>query len=155
AVTVEFGGVTHAVGAEKISDAGTTFLRSASAGKSTMPSRTAGELHEVPLRRIAHGRSGDKGNTSNIGLIARDPAYLAVIREQVTPEAVAAWFAHLVHGPVVSYEWPGLHAINFVMSDALGGGGIASLRFDPQGKGLAQNLLEMPVRVPVTWKLVP
>lgn len=154
-VSVEFGGAAHAVEREAIADAGTLFMRSAFAGKSTMPSRTDGELHEVSLRRIAHGRSGDKGNTSNIGLIAREPAFLSVIREQVTPEAVAAWFAHLVHGPVVSYEWPGLHAINFVLSDALGGGGVASLRFDPQGKGLAQNLLEMPVRVPRSWKLAP
>jgi hypothetical protein len=69
----------------------------------------------------------------------------------VTSEAVAAWFEHLVLGPVKRYEWPGLCAVNFVMTDALGGGGIASLRFDPQGKGLAQNLLEMPVRVPNAW----
>lgn len=106
------------------------------------------ERIEVPLIRIAHARSGDKGDTSNIGLIARRPELLAVLREQVTVERVATWLAHLVQGPVTRYEVPGIHALNFVCERALGGGGMASLRNDPLGKGMAQILLSMPVRVP-------
>jgi len=106
------------------------------------------ERIEVPLIRIAHARSGDKGDTSNIGLIARSPGLLAVLREQVTAERVAAYLAHLVQGPVTRYEVPGIHALNFVCERALGGGGMASLRNDPLGKAMAQILLSMPVRVP-------
>jgi hypothetical protein len=106
------------------------------------------ERIEVPLIRIAHARSGDKGDTSNIGLIARRPELLAVLREQVTVERVAAWLAHLVQGPVTRHEVPGIHALNFVCERALGGGGMASLRNDPLGKGMAQILLSLPVRVP-------
>jgi hypothetical protein len=73
------------------------------------------------------------------------------VREQLTAAAVEAWLAHYVRGGVRRYEWPGLGAFNFVLSDALGGGGVASLRHDPQGKGLAQILLERPVRVPAAW----
>jgi len=101
----------------------------------------------VPLIRIAHARSGDKGDTSNIGLIARRPGLLAVLREQVTAERVAGFLAHLVQGPVTRYEVPGIHALNFVCERALGGGGMASLRNDPLGKAMAQILLSMPVRV--------
>ena len=105
------------------------------------------ERIEVPLIRIAHARSGDKGDTSNIGLIARRPGLLAVLREQVTAERVAGFLAHLVQGPVTRYEVPGIHALNFVCERALGGGGMASLRNDPLGKAMAQILLSMPVRV--------
>jgi hypothetical protein len=105
----------------------------------------------VPLRAIAHGRSGDKGNTANIGIIARDPAFASFLGRELTSAAVRAWLSHYVRGEVRRYEWPGLSALNFVLDDALGGGGIASLRHDPQGKGLAQNLLEMPIRVPRAW----
>ena len=105
------------------------------------------ERIEVPLIRIAHARSGDKGDTSNIGLVARRPELLVVLREQVTAERVAAWLAHLVQGPVTRYEVPGIHALNFVCERALGGGGMASLRNDPLGKGMAQILLSIPVRV--------
>lgn len=70
------------------------------------------------------------------------------MRVEVTPERVAAYLAHLVNGPVTRYELPGIHALNFVCERALGGGGMASLRNDPLGKGMAQILLSMPVRVP-------
>ena len=103
---------------------------------------------EVPLIRIAWARSGDKGDTSNIGVIARHPDLLPLIRAQVTPAAVANWLAHLVQGPVTRYAVPGIHAFNFVCEQALGGGGMASLRNDPLGKGMAQILLALPVRVP-------
>ncbi len=108
----------------------------------------AGPRKTVPLVKIAFGRSGDKGDTSNIGLIARRPALLAVLMEQVTPERVKEYLGHLVHGPVHRYELPGIHAINLVCERALGGGGMASLRNDALGKGMAQMLLDMPVEVP-------
>ena len=103
---------------------------------------------EVPLVRVAWGRSGDKGDLSNIGIIARHPDLLPLLRAQLTAAAVAAWLDHLVQGPVTRYEVPGIHAFNFVCEQALGGGGMASLRNDPLGKGMAQILLAMPVRVP-------
>lgn len=108
----------------------------------------SGPRKTVPLVTIALGRSGDKGDTSNIGLIARHPALLPVLIEQVTPERAAEYFRHLVKGPIHRYELPGIHAINLVCERALGGGGMASLRNDPLGKGMAQMLLDMPVDVP-------
>ena len=102
---------------------------------------------EVPLVRLAWARSGDKGDISNIGVIARTPELLPVLHAQLTPAAVGAWLAHLVHGPVTRHDVPGIHAMNFVCEQALGGGGMASLRNDPLGKGMAQILLSMPVRV--------
>jgi len=102
----------------------------------------------APLHLFAHGRSGDKGDTANIGILARDPRYLPLLRAQLSAHAVAAYFAHLVHGPVTRYEWPGLDGFNFVLKQALGGGGVASLRHDPQGKAYAQMLLDFPLAVP-------
>lgn len=106
------------------------------------------DLVDVPLIRIAHGRSGDKGDISNIGLIARTPALLPWLRAQATPAAIGDWLAHLVKGPITRYDLPGLLAVNLVCEGALGGGGMASLRNDPLGKGMAQIVLAMPVRVP-------
>lgn len=111
----------------------------------------AGEAVTLPLLALAHGRSGDKGSLSNIGLLARAPEFVGLLRRQVTPEAVGAYFAHLAEGPVERYEWPGLNGFNFVLHASLGGGGVASLRNDPQGKSYAQILLDMPVRVPADW----
>ncbi|MGE0331605.1 MAG: acyclic terpene utilization AtuA family protein [Ramlibacter sp.] len=105
---------------------------------------------EVPLIQLAWARSGDKGNTSNIGVIARRPEWLPLLRAQLTPERVAQWLAHLVQGPVTRHEVPGIHAMNFVCEQALDGGGMASLRNDPLGKGMAQILLTLPVRVRAT-----
>lgn len=102
---------------------------------------------EVPLVRLAWARSGDKGDTSNIGVIARHPALLPLLRAQLTEARVAGWLAHLVQGPVTRHEVPGIDAFNFVCEQALGGGGMASLRNDPLGKGMGQILLAMPVRV--------
>ena len=109
----------------------------------------ASEMCEVPLIRLAWARSGDKGDISNIGVIARSPGLLALLRAQVTEAAVAAFLAHLVKGRVTRYEVPGIHAFNFVCEQALDGGGMSSLRNDPLGKGMAQILLSMPVQVPV------
>lgn len=114
----------------------------------TMP---GGPTRTVPLVRLAWGRSGDKGDLSNIGLIARRPEWLPLLWAQVTPEVVKAWFAHLVKGRVERFHLPGLHAMNLVMHEALEGGGPASLRLDPLGKGMAQMLLELPITVPADW----
>ena len=108
-------------------------------------------LVEVPLVRVAWARSGDKGDTSNIGVIARRPEWLPWLRTQLTPQLVAQWLGHLVVGSVTRYDLPGLAAMNFVCTQALDGGGMASLRNDPLGKGMAQVLLTVPVRVPATW----
>ncbi|OGA24108.1 MAG: terpene utilization protein AtuA [Betaproteobacteria bacterium RIFCSPLOWO2_02_FULL_67_19] len=102
----------------------------------------------VPLVRLAWGRSGDKGDHSNIGIIARKAEYLPWIASQVTASAVADYLRHLVKGRVTRYAVPGIGALNFVLENALGGGGMASLRGDPLGKGMAQILLAMPLRIP-------
>ncbi|WP_374665307.1 acyclic terpene utilization AtuA family protein [Ramlibacter sp.] len=111
----------------------------------------AGPMVEVPLVRVAWGRSGDKGNHSNIGILARRPEWLPWLRTQLTEDRVRTWLAHLVEGEVRRFDVPGIHAMNFLCTEALGGGGMASLRNDPLGKGMAQILLTMPVRVPADW----
>lgn len=108
------------------------------------------EQVEVPLLRLAWARSGDKGDLSNIGIIARRPEWLPLLWARLTPEVVGAYFAHLVSGPVQRFHLPGIHALNLVLHGALEGGGPASTRFDPLGKGMAQMLLDLPVRVPRT-----
>ncbi len=118
---------------------------------STVPSPDNGaETILVPLVAVAWARSGDKGDTANIGVIARDPAYLPILREQLTAASVGAYFAHLVRGAVKRYELPGIDAFNFTLDEALGGGGMASMRIDPLAKGMAQMLLDIPIRVPVS-----
>ncbi|GAA5562125.1 hypothetical protein Asch02_03644 [Acinetobacter schindleri] len=110
-----------------------------------------GDEIEVPLIEIAHVRSGDKGNHSNIGVIARKADYLPWIRAALTEQTVASYMQHVLDaekGRVIRYELPGLNALNFMLENALGGGGVASLRIDPQGKAFAQQLLDMPVKVP-------
>jgi len=109
---------------------------------------------EVPLVKLAWGRSGDKGDKSNVGIIARRPEYLPYIWQALDEQSVAACFAHFLAGggdtaaQVERYLLPGSNAVNFVLHDVLGGGGVASLRNDPQGKGYAQLLLDHPVTVP-------
>ena len=110
----------------------------------------AGDTAEVPLVKLAWGRSGDKGDKANIGIIARRAEYLPYLWAALTEQAVAARFAHFLEGPVERFLLPGPHAINFVLHDVLGGGGVASLRNDPQGKGYAQVLLDHPIPVPAT-----
>jgi len=110
-----------------------------------------GDEIEVPLIEIAHARSGDKGNHSNISVIARKADYLPWIRAALTEQTVASYMQHVLDaekGRVIRYELPGLNALNFMLENALGGGGVASLRIDPQGKAFAQQLLDMPVKVP-------
>lgn len=110
-----------------------------------------GDTVEVPLLRLAYARSGDKGDSSNIAIIARDPAFLPLLRRELTPERLLAHFAGLAEGPVRRFDVPGLSAMNFLIERALGGGGMASLRIDPQGKAFGQMALEIPVRVPRIW----
>jgi hypothetical protein len=112
---------------------------------------TGPALVEVPLIQLAWARSGDKGDSSNIGVIARRPEWLPLLRDQLTEQRVALWLAHLVHGQVTRYDVPGIHALNFLCTQALDGGGMASLRNDPLGKGMAQILLTMPIAVPAGW----
>ncbi len=102
----------------------------------------------VPLIALAVGRSGDKGNAANIGIIARRPEFVPWLRRALTADAVLAFFAHTGVTRVERFELPGIHAFNFLLHDVLGGGGVASLRIDPQGKAFAQMLMDHPVAVP-------
>jgi hypothetical protein len=110
-----------------------------------------GPTIDLPLSRLAFARSGDKGNSSNIAIIARKPEYVPLLRRELTPERMVAHFGHLVGGPAERFEAPGLNALNFLIADALGGGGMASLRIDPQGKAYGQMALEMTIPVPRAW----
>lgn len=104
---------------------------------------------QVPLERLAWGRSGDKGNKANIGIIARKPEYLPWIAKTLTQACVSKRMAHFMgSGAVARYYLPGISALNFLIDDVLGGGGVASLRNDPQGKTYAQILLQTPVAIP-------
>ena len=105
----------------------------------------------VPLIDLAWARSGDKGDHSNIGVIARNPDFVPFIAAALTEQAVAEWMAHTLNpetGKVTRWSLPGFNAFNFLLEHSLGGGGVASLRIDPQGKAFAQQLLEFPVPVP-------
>ena len=99
----------------------------------------------IPLREIAHARSGDKGNSANVAVFARTPAAFSWLRDHLTAAVVEAYFKPLGVGAVVRYEVPNLEALNFVLPDILAGGGSRSLRIDAQGKTLGMALLEMPV----------
>ena len=102
---------------------------------------------KIPLSRIAHGRSGDKGDTSNIGIIVYDPRHYPVLLREVTAERVKAHFGSLIEGRVERFELPNLGALNFLCYGALGGGGTLSLRIDAQGKTMAAGLLGMEIEV--------
>lgn len=103
---------------------------------------------KIRLLDIAHSRSGDKGNTSNIGLIARTPDDYPVLVEHVTVERVKEHFAGICLGRVERFELPNLNALNFLLYETLDGGGTLSLRADPQGKTLGTALLRMEIEVP-------
>ena len=104
----------------------------------------------VPLVRIAHARSGDKGNDALIAILARKQEFLPFIARSLSAEMVRERFAHVLQGDVVRYDVPGSHAFIFRLYDSLGGGGLASLRMDPQGKAFAQMLLDLPVALPAS-----
>ncbi|HEX5326581.1 MAG TPA: hypothetical protein VFW75_07925 [Acetobacteraceae bacterium] len=99
----------------------------------------------MKLRELAHARAGDKGDTSDISVIAYAPGDFAFLREQVTAERVRAHFAGIVRGAVERYELPGLGALKFVLHEALDGGVTRSLALDAHGKSLSCCLLEMEV----------
>jgi hypothetical protein len=105
----------------------------------------------VPLVQLAHARSGDKGNDALIAILARRPEYLPWIAGSLTAQSVAERFSHVLAGEVTRYDVPGVDAFIFQLRDALGGGGLASLRIDPQGKAFGQMLLEATIEVPATW----
>ena len=102
---------------------------------------------KIQLRQIAHARSGDKGDTSNIGLIALNPEYSPLLVEQVTAERVKQHFTGICKGAVERYELPNLKSLNFLLHESLGGGGTISLKTDPQGKTLSSALLRMEIEV--------
>ena len=102
---------------------------------------------KVPLAQIAHTRSGDKGDTCNIGVIALDARYYPDLAREVTPERVKAFFGDLVKGKIERFELPNLGALNFLLHEALGGGGTVSLRLDAQGKTFGAALLRMEIDI--------
>ena len=102
----------------------------------------------VRLLDLAHARSGDKGDTANVGVIARRPSLYPLLARELTAERVAAHFAGLITGPVERFELPNLHALNFLLHGALGGGGTVSLKTDAQGKTLSTALLRLELEVP-------
>jgi hypothetical protein len=103
---------------------------------------------KVPLSRLAHARSGDKGDAANCGVIAYKQEYYPLLCEILTAERVKAHFAGICEGPVDRYELPNLWALNFVLHNTLGGGGTVSLKLDAQGKVIASAMLMMEVELP-------
>ena len=104
-------------------------------------------MKKVRLLDIAHARSGDKGDTANVGIIARRPEFYPVLVEHVTVDCVKAHFKGLVHEDVERFELPNLEALNFLLHEALGGGGTLSLKTDAQGKTYSSALLRMEIEI--------
>ena len=102
---------------------------------------------KIQLLQIAHARSGDKGNNANVGVIARQPEYYPLLEKYLTAERVAIHFEGICLGRVERFELPNLGALNFVLHDALGGGGTKSLRNDAQGKTLSSVMLRMELDI--------
>ena len=102
----------------------------------------------VRLLELAHARSGDKGDTANVGIIARRPSYYPLLVRELSAERVAAHFAGMITGRVERFELPNLHALNFLLHGALGGGGTVSRKTDAQGKTLSTALLRLEMEVP-------
>ena len=111
-------------------------------------------FQRVPVRRIALARSGDKGDGSNVGIIASSREAYEILRQQLTEARVKAHFASICHGPVIRYEVPNLLALNFILKDSLGGGGTESLKNDAQGKTHGQILLYAEVEAPESLPLL-
>lgn len=103
---------------------------------------------KVQLVTIAHARSGDKGDTANVGLIALKPEYYPILVREVTAERVKEHFGPMVKGKVERFELPNLHALNFLLHGSLGGGGTLSLMTDAQGKTFSTALLRMYIDIP-------
>lgn len=144
---VELNGERHPLALPQLDAFSTTQI----AADVAVPAASGQADASVPLIKLAVARSGDKGNHSNIGVMARKPEYLAWIAAALSEAAVAEWMQHVIDGQtgkVSRWYLPGSHSLNFLLENALGGGGVASLRIDPQGKAFAQQLLEFPVPVP-------
>ena len=105
-------------------------------------------MAHIQLVHLAHARSGDKGDTANVGVIAYDPDHYELLRDALTPEAVKAHFGAMVRGRVERFELPNLNALNFLLHGALDGGGTVSLMTDAQGKVFSTALLRMEIEVP-------
>lgn len=105
-------------------------------------------MRQVRLHELAHARSGDKGDTVNVGIIARDPQHYELLRDTLTVERVKQHFGELVKGKVERFELPNIHALNFLLHEALDGGGTVSLMTDAQGKTFSTAMLRMWVDVP-------
>ena len=103
---------------------------------------------KIQLLKICHARSGDKGDTGNVGLIARKPEYYPFIQKSVTTEAVKKHFEGICLGKVERFELPNLYALNFLLHNSLGGGGTVSLKNDAQGKTLSSAMLRLEIDVP-------
>jgi hypothetical protein len=103
---------------------------------------------KIRLVDIAHARSGDKGDTANVGVIALKPEWYPLLRDQLTLDRVRAHFEGVITGDVERYELPNLHALNFLLQGALGGGGTLSLKTDAQGKVFSTAMLRMVLDVP-------
>jgi hypothetical protein len=116
--------------------------------KRPAPKLPSGKLRTAKLRDLCYARSGDKGDTANIGLLARSPEAYAWILVNLTAATVKSYFKGITKGKVVRYELDNLQGLNFLLEETLGGGGTKSLLTDPQGKTLAQGLLQMEVKVP-------
>ena len=101
----------------------------------------------IQLTKIAHARSGDKGDTANVGLLAFTPEIYEIIKREVTAERVKAHFGAMVKGAVERFELPNLHALNFLLHESLGGGGTLSLMTDAQGKTFSTALLRMEIEL--------
>ncbi len=101
----------------------------------------------IQLGSIAFARSGDKSNTANIGVAARNPRSYAILCREVTAEKLTAWFSDVCHGTVHRYELPNLQSLNFVLHEVLDGGSSRSLRIDNQGKTLCDGLMYLPIEV--------
>ena len=110
-------------------------------------------MKRVPLYALAHARSGDKGDGSNVGILAYDRRGYEILLSHLTPERVGAHFAGIVRGRVDRYGLPNLLGLNFILHDSLGGGGSASLKNDAQGKAHGMALLRMMVEVPDDYAL--
>lgn len=105
-------------------------------------------MKRIPLYAMGHARSGDKGDGSNVGVLAYDDRGYEILRAWLTPDRVKAHFGEIVKGRVDRYDLPNLRGLNFILHDSLGGGGSASLKTDAQGKTHAMALLRMTVEVP-------
>lgn len=105
-------------------------------------------MPQVKLLKIAHGRSGDKGNGSNVGIIARHPDIYPFLKKELTSEKVKEHMKYVCKGKVERYELPNIGALNFILNESLGGGGTVSLKLDAQGKTHASQVLRMDIDVP-------